>query len=119
MMKGKRAMKFQVRILQLLLLAMLFSILGLIRPTTRQAEARYLERAGFLETANPNANDNTKKVLNYLAALPERQESRIVSGQHIGNKTYQLQERYTHYIEDLQLQIIIKYQILRLEIGYG
>jgi mannan endo-1,4-beta-mannosidase len=36
-----------------------------------------------LEPANPNASADARKVLNYLAHLPDRQDNRVVSGQNL------------------------------------
>jgi len=35
-------------------------------------------------TANPNASEDAKKVLSYIASLPNRPDKRVVSGQNIG-----------------------------------
>ena len=36
-----------------------------------------------VETANPNASADAKRLLNYLAHLPDRQENRVISGQNV------------------------------------
>jgi mannan endo-1,4-beta-mannosidase len=36
-----------------------------------------------LEPANPNASQNARKVLNYLAALPGQRRGHLISGQHL------------------------------------
>lgn len=35
-----------------------------------------------LQTANPNANPDTRKILNYLSCLPNRSDNRVISGQY-------------------------------------
>jgi len=37
-----------------------------------------------INTANPDASPEVKKLLTYLARLPERQDNRVISGQHAG-----------------------------------
>ncbi len=39
----------------------------------------------LLKTANPKASTEAKKILNYLAGLPDRPDNRVIIGQYIGH----------------------------------
>ena len=41
-------------------------------------------RVSALDTANPNASNDVKSILNFFASLPNRQDHRLISGQFIG-----------------------------------
>ncbi len=60
-----------------------------------------------VSTANPNANAETKAILNYLTALPLKEDNRVISGQFIGhaakpNSTYTA-EAYQELVTDLEI----------------
>jgi len=53
-------------------------------------------------TANPNASEDTRKLLNWLTGLPKRGDKRVISGQHVGtwNYTSQYDARMTAIYEE-------------------
>ena len=57
--------------------------------------------AAPLSTANPNTGENARKVLDYIASLPEQQENRVISGQHLGHGIKYTPDIYHDLVETL------------------
>ncbi len=65
--------------------------------------------AADVQTANPNASQDAKQLLAYLASLPSRPDHRVISGQEIASiynsgGIHSLSYGYKNYVEDLHSQ---------------
>jgi mannan endo-1,4-beta-mannosidase len=56
------------------------------------------------ETANPNANENCRKILSYLKSLSTKPVNRVLLGQYMGNSSGQIESRYEACVENLYKQ---------------
>lgn len=55
-----------------------------------------------IQPANSNASNDAKKVLSYIAGLPDRQENRVISGQYVGTAVNaQAADGYQDFVVDL------------------
>ena len=78
----------------------LISILWLATPTTPFSLAAAPDYSG-LEPANPYASEDARKVLNYLAGLPDQGNDRVISGQNISHNINSAASGYNNHVVSL------------------
>jgi len=67
-----------------------------------QASQGYVLQASTIQTANPNASEDSKRLLNWISNLPNRTDTRVISGQHAGSSSFERQ--YQTHIVDLSVR---------------
>ena len=117
-------MKSPVIIQRVLLLVILFSVLCLVTPASIRAESPFavsqgVDTAQALQPANPNASENAKRVLNYLDTLPNRQENRVIAGQHLNYHIKDAAGGYNDYVKKLYNSTGKWVGIIGLDYGFG
>jgi mannan endo-1,4-beta-mannosidase len=71
-----------------------------------------------MRTANPAANPDAAKVLQYLYGLPKRPDARVLAGQNIGHANEDLVAGYAKYITSLRQSTDLAPSVLGVDYGY-
>jgi beta-mannanase len=108
-----RAVNHRV-LLEVILLSTLW-----LSPLPTPVTSAAVPHASALEPANPYASDDTRKVLNYLARLPDREDNRVISGQHLGHGLAGVATGYDDYVVELHESTARWVGIIGVDYGVG